>query len=154
MTDALIRAKPAVARMTVACKRGRGKPPAKKSSGLRERAWWVMRQKGQFTRDDLLTTLADGTYKDAPSNLQKYITALERVGVLARLKRRAPGNTLTSNGHVIWRVARDLGRAAPVWRPKQQELLDPNSGALLRPPGSPAADDRTLNNPDQQETPA
>jgi hypothetical protein len=134
MTAALIRAKPAVARMTVPCiKRGRGKPPAEKAGGLRERAWWLMRQKKQFTRDDLLTTLADGSYKDAPSNLQKYITALERVGVLVRLKRRTPGTTLTSNGHVIWRVAHDLGRAAPVWRVKQQELLDPNSGMILFP---------------------
>lgn len=121
------------ARMTVPVRRGRGRPLAKKTRGLRERAWWVMREVPRFTLDDLLLTLVDGGQKDAPSNLQKYISALERVGVLERLQRRAPGNSPTSNGHVIWRLARDLGRKAPVWRGAQQVLFDPNNGALMPP---------------------
>ena len=127
------------ARMTVPVRRGRGRPLAKKTRGLRERAWWVMREVPRFTLDDLLLTLVDGGQKDAPSNLQKYIHALERVGVLERLQRRAPGNSPTSNGHVIWRLARDLGRKAPIWRGAQQVLFDPNTGALMPPLGLVAA---------------
>ena len=119
------------ARMTVPCQRGRGRPVVGHATGLRQKAWWVIRSLPRFTLDDLLFQLADGTQRDAPANLQKYISALERVGVLVRLQRRMPGKAPTSNGHVIWRLARDLGRTAPVWRAKQQVLFDPNSGALL-----------------------
>ena len=117
------------ARMTVPVRRGR--PLTQRTTGLRERSWWVIRRMHRFTLDELFLTTADGSERDAPSNLQRYISALERVGVLVRLARRMPGNTPTSNGHVIWRLARDLGRAAPVWRAKQQVLFDPNSGALI-----------------------
>jgi hypothetical protein len=112
-------------------KAARGRPVTHKTSGLRERAWWLMRTLPRFTLDELLFTLNDGAYRDAAGNLQKYIRALERVGVLVRLARRLPGRTLTSNGHVIWRLARDLGRQAPVWRAALQALWDPNSGTLI-----------------------
>lgn len=128
VTRAVARADGA-ARITVPAKRGR--PYTRKTSGLRERAWWLMRKLPRFTIDDLLFTLADGGEQDAPGNLTKYVRALERVGVLSRLMRRAPGNTPTSNGHVIWRLARDLGRTAPVWRSASQQLFDPNTGGLI-----------------------
>ena len=110
---------------------GRGRPHTLRTSGLRERAWWLMRQVPRFTIDDLLLTLAEGTERDAAGNLLKYTSALERVGVLVRLARRQPGSAPTSNGAVIWRLARDLGRQAPVWRSAEAVLFDPNSGALL-----------------------
>jgi hypothetical protein len=90
-----------------------------------------MRQVPRFTLDDLLLTLAEPGMRDAPGNLLKYIRALERVGVLVRLQRRQPGQALQSNGHVIWRLARDLGRQAPVWRSRQQLLWDPNAGCAI-----------------------
>jgi hypothetical protein len=121
------------ARMTVPLRRGRGRPLKDRTSGLRERAWWLMRQVKRFTLDDLLLTLADGSQRDAPNNLQKYIAALERCGVLVRLQRRVPGNAMTSNGHVIWRLALDLGRDAPVWRAKARVLWDPNAKAAIAP---------------------
>jgi hypothetical protein len=117
------------ARMTVPVKRGR--PLTKRTTGLRARAWWLMRKQQRFTLDDLLLTAAVGTERDAGANLQKYISALERVGVLGRLHRRAPGRAPTSNGHVIWRLALDLGPVPPVWRSAQQVLFDPNSGAVI-----------------------
>jgi hypothetical protein len=128
-----------VARMTVVCHRGRGRPAAKRATGLRQRAWWVMREVPRFTLDDLLFKLAEPGMKDAPGNLLKYISALERVGVLKRLDRRLPGASLTSNGHVIWRLARDLGRQAPVWRSAQQGLWDPNASVLIPLLASPPA---------------
>lgn len=90
-----------------------------------------MRQVPRFTLDDLLLTLAEPGMRDAPGNLLKYVRALERVGVLVRLERRAPGQARTSNGHVIWRLARDLGRQAPVWRSRQQQLWDPNARCAI-----------------------
>lgn len=146
MTAALIREKPAVACMTVPCHRGRGKPLAKQAGGLRARAWWVMRRMVRFSLDQLVMTVVDGSEAAAPSNLQKYITALECVGVLVKMPRRQPGTALTSNGHVVWQLARNLGRKPPVWRGKTQRLFDPNSGELLPPlihpatalPGPPA----------------
>jgi hypothetical protein len=123
-----------VARMTVRpVRRGRGRPEAARCSGLRERAWWLMRTLPRFTLDDLLFTLADGGERDAAGNLRKYCRALERVGVLRRLDRRAPGRAPTSNGLVIWRLVRDLGRQAPVWRTGMQALWDPNCNAYLWP---------------------
>lgn len=102
---------------------GQGRKSIRKSVGLRERAWWLMREVKQFTLADLLTTLATGTERDAESNLRKYINALEAVGVVKRLKRRA--GTLA-----IWRLMRDLGRQCPVRR-YTGEIYDPNSSTVL-----------------------
>lgn len=151
-------AKPAAmhgpARMTVALRRRqRGKPMANTSGGLRGRAWWLMRSTPRFTLDDLLLTLADGSEGDAPGNLGKYLRGLERAGVVKRLKRREPGASPTSPGHVIWRLARDLGPLAPVWRHKSSggAVWDPNAGQLLQPLGSTAAPDPA--DPDTPNTP-
>lgn len=113
----------------IAC--GQGRRHYKKTSGLRERAWWLMRELRKFTVTDLLTTLADGTERDAYSNLCKYLATLERVGVVQRMKRRVPGLSAQSNGHVLWWLKRDLGRQAPLWRQRHGVVFDPNSGEIL-----------------------
>lgn len=127
------------ARMTVAVRRrGRGRPAATAATGLRERAWWLMRVLGKpFTLDDLLFTLNDGTQADAHGNLSKYLAKLEIAGVLRRLKRRAAGYGPKSNGLVVWRLVRDLGPLAPVWRAKSQALWDPNGQQLIAPEQTP-----------------
>lgn len=129
-------------------KRGRGRPMRQRTSGLRERAWWLMRQVPRFTLDDLLLTLVDGSEGDPKSNLLKYVSALERVGVLARHSRRQPGTALTSPGAVIWKLVRDLGRQAPVWRSQHQVLFDPNSGALIPTLASLAQANTSTTQPD------
>lgn len=101
---------------------------------LRKRAWWLIRQQGVFTLDDLLTTLADGTEKNAYRSLMKYVGLLERVGVLHRLKRKAPGLSPLSRGHVIWRLVRDLGRLPPVAKHRDTVLFDPNGQVTLSTP--------------------
>lgn len=103
----------------------------KVTRGLRERAWWLMREMRKFTLVDLLTTLADGSESDARSNIAKYLAALEAVGVLRRVHRKVPRQTGTGRGHDIWWLARDLGRAAPVARHTHREVFDPNSGETL-----------------------
>ena len=135
MTGAALPAGASCARITAGRTRqqgpGRGRPNALRASGLRERAWWLMRQVKRFTLDDLLLTLAEGHEADAPANLHKYVRQLERVGILKRLVRRQAGAALRSKGKVIWQLARDLGREAPVWRGAEKVVYDPNSGKLL-----------------------
>lgn len=103
----------------------------KVTRGLRERAWWLMREMRKFTLVDLLTTLADGSESDARSNLAKYLAALEAVGVLRRVRRKVPRQIGIGRGHDIWWLGRDLGRAAPVARHSHREVFDPNSGETL-----------------------
>lgn len=113
-------------------KSGQGTPRSRqKTRGLRERAWWLMRDAKRFTLPILLDTLAGEHDRSAGSNLGKYVRALEQCGVLRRMRRRVSGITLQSNGHVIWMLVRDLGRQAPVWRPRSKTLFDPNSGEVL-----------------------
>lgn len=119
----------------------RGSPLAERAKGLRERAWWVMRERRKFTLNLLLETLADGGEKDAPGNLLKYIHQLERVGVLVRSKHRqaATPGLVGSTGHTVWVLVRDLGRHAPVWRRAAAALWDPNSQTVVPPADAPVA---------------
>lgn len=110
---------------------GQGRRRHERSRGLRERAWWLMRELRKFTLTDLLTTLADGSERRAADNLRKYLTALERAGIVQRMRRRVAGTALTSNGHVLWWLKHDLGRKPPVWRPAHGTVFDPNTGDTL-----------------------
>ncbi len=127
----------------------RGRPPRQAASGLRERAWWLIREVKQFTLDDLLFTLVEEDHSaNADVGLGDYVRQLERVGVLRRLQRRAAGHGPSSPGRVIWRLRVDLGRQAPVWRRAERALWDPNGQRLIPPertPGSPAASPCTPN---------
>lgn len=96
--------------------------------GLRQRAWWVMRRRIGFTLADLLSTLADGSERDAVSNLSKYLRALEKTGIIAREAERQAGAALTSPGMLRYRLIINAGRKAPVWRAKGNTVYDPNSG--------------------------
>ncbi|WP_054774303.1 hypothetical protein [Methylogaea oryzae] len=100
--------------------------PRTKSVGLRARAWWVIRKNKVTTMAGLLLTLADGSQKDAKSNLTHYLRALSRSGVLSR--ERIPDGKLTSNGVYRYRLEKDFGAKPPVVR--QDGVYDPNSGAL------------------------
>jgi hypothetical protein len=110
----------------------KGRPPGMVAKGLRAKGWWHMRERQHgITLNSLLETHADGSQKDARSNLLKYIDCLERVGVLERVAQRAPGKTQFGPGHVVWRLVRDLGMLAPVWRQAQRVLWDPNRQAIV-----------------------
>lgn len=89
-----------------------------------------MRELGAFTINRMLDTYADGTEKDAHNNLRHYLLQLEAFGVVERLERRLPGENTGSgsgkNGYVGWRLKRNLGILAPVWRRQQKVLWDPN----------------------------
>lgn len=110
--------------------RPKGHPVGIKATGLREKAWRTLRDKKKFTLNELLDINATGKEKDAPSNLLKYLGRLEQYGVLVRLARRA-GDAMTSPGYVVWRLERDLGWDAPVWRNVQKVLWNPNTNSAV-----------------------
>lgn len=121
-----------------AAKPRRGRPPLKGgaaggATGLRGKCWWLMRELGTFTIDRLLETYATGEEKDAHNNIAHYLERLESCGVVQRLSRRQPGEALTSNGYVVWRLVRNLGVLAPVWRWKKKVLWDPNRCEIVKP---------------------
>ena len=95
--------------------------------GLRQRAWWVMRKRINFTVQELLATLADGTERDAASNIGKYVRALEKAGIVQREAKRQAGSALTSPGMLRYRLVINAGREAPVWRTRNNMVYDPNS---------------------------
>lgn len=102
--------------------------PRQKTRGLRQRAWWVMRARTVVTVPDLLSTLADGTEKNAGKNLGRYLAALAATGFIAELDTRAPGVAPTSNGYKRYKLLRNNGRQAPVVRQRQRAVFDPNTG--------------------------
>lgn len=119
-------------------RRAKGRPVGVTAKGIRVKAWRTMRALSTdtnktpfFTLGDLLDIVATGAEKDPYSNLHKYLICLERHGIMSRLARREPGDTLTSNGQIIWQIARDLGWYAPVWRARKGVLYDPNAKALV-----------------------
>lgn len=118
--------------------RPRGRPAGTVMNGLRKRAWISMRQLKEFKLNDLLSINANGTESDAASNLLKYLSHLERHGIITRLAQRAPGQAATSPGHVVWAMAHDLGWLAPFWKKKEGVLWDPNTSAVVDKP-APAA---------------
>ena len=101
--------------------------PRTVTTGLRQRAWWVMRRRISFTLPELLTTLADGTERDAKSNLGKYLRALAKAGIIKREAERQRGTALTSPGHLRYQLIINAGRQAPVWRASGETVFDPNS---------------------------
>lgn len=103
--------------------------PRNVTTGLRQRAWWVMRRHGVFTLPDLLATVASGDERDAKSNLGRYVRALASAGIL-KAEGRLPPEKRNSNGVLRYRLVADLGREAPVWRLRRHEVYDPNSGAI------------------------
>lgn len=100
------------------------------SGGLRAKAWWVMRNRKSATLESLLNTLADGSQKDAESNLRKYLNALARAGILKVETRRQPGKALTSNGHHRYSLVIDCGVSAPVWRKSLNQVYCPDTAQI------------------------
>lgn len=135
-------------------KRGRPFGSAKQgATGLRGKCWWLMRHLPLFTINELLETYADGTEKDAHNNLDNYLFRLEACGVVERLNRRQPGDSLTSPGYVVWRLSRNLGALAPVWRREQKVLWDPNAGQIvpLKAAQTPHKNEQVPSEPDSHD---
>lgn len=102
------------------------KAPRTVTKGLRQRVWWVLRNRQEATIPQLLSTLADGKEKSAASNVGKYMRALERAGILKRASKREPGSSLTSNGDIRYLLVIDCGQSAPVWRQADRTVYAPD----------------------------
>jgi hypothetical protein len=109
-------------------KPGQGKRPRTATRGLRQRAWWVIRARKTVTLPELLSSLADGTEKNAANNLSGYLGPLVKAGFLVILDKRQPGHLMTSPGHSRYQLRRDNGRLAPVVRQSERVVFDPNTG--------------------------
>lgn len=99
------------------------------TTGLRARAWWLMREKRRFTVPALLQIIADASQQDAASNIGKYTSALARAGYLVE-EGREPSARHGDPGHKRYRLVRNTGPKAPVWRGSVRAVFDPNTGEL------------------------
>lgn len=106
----------------------KGSMPRRKTWGLRQKAWHVIRNKRKFTLDDLQLTICQGNERNASNNLSKYLRSLMQVGYLKILPRKVSGNSPTSNGRQVYLLVNDTGRLAPVWRQVSYSVFDPNTG--------------------------
>lgn len=87
-----------------------------------------MRKGAAFTLADIIGLISRGTEKNILANIGKYISALESAGYLVKMAKRLPGTALTSNGFVRWRLIKDTGPDAPIWRMGNGMIYDPNNG--------------------------
>jgi hypothetical protein len=118
---------------------GQGARPRQKTVGLRERAWWEIRAKKTVSLKQILSTHADGSEKSGAINLYKYLLALEKAGLLARLGKRIPAKQ--SRGRVQWALERDPGPksrrhsagTSPYARARAAFLTPKPSGAAAKP---------------------
>ena len=93
-------------------------------NSLRQRAWSAMRLSGRFTVG-CVVTLAAQSETNAASNIKTYITQLTLAGYLVEL----PQRLRNSSGNAVlrqWRLVRDTGPHAPVYRPRIKSFFDPN----------------------------
>jgi len=105
--------------------RGRSRKPR---DSMRQRAWQAMRMSGAFTIGDIAIAAASSKDYSPERNLQKYFRALRAAGYLIELPIRARGTALTSNGFKRFRLMKDTGPIAPVFRQAQKSIFDHNLG--------------------------
>ena len=103
-------------------------PDFKPRETLRQRAWNAMRMSGAFTIGDIVMAAASGSERDADNNLQRYFCALVKARYLTVLPVRARGTKPTSNGFKRFRLLKDTGPIAPVYRANKGCLFDHNLG--------------------------
>lgn len=94
---------------------------------LRENAWKVFRLKGKASISDVRLLAAHGSEKAFESALGKYLRALERAGYLVRLPVRERNTNGSGGAWLRYRLERNSGPDAPVWRAKENTVYDPNT---------------------------
>lgn len=104
---------------------GQGPKKPRPTSGLRQRAWWLMVRDSTFTLDSLLYTVATGAERNAEDNLGRYLKALEAAGFIERVPAR-PGADAQA---ITWRINRErAGRKAPVYRRQHKQVVCGKTG--------------------------
>ena len=97
---------------------------------LRQRAWNAMRMSVTFTIGDLAIAAARDDL-NPESNIQRYLQFLRNSGYVVELPTRQRGTHLTSNGFKRFRLLKDTGPIAPMWKTHKQALWDYNLGKLI-----------------------
>lgn len=106
------------------------------TSSFRRRVWWLIRKNKCVTMDSILTTLWDGEGTSPENNVGIFLAKLAKVGILTVLDERQPDGKLTSNGLLVYVLARDIGPHCPVLRVKGN-VYDPNGDEILEPIHAP-----------------
>ena len=94
---------------------------------FRDRLWKALRATRKSTIPDLVVLAGAGDEKLPENNARKYLGWLVRAGFVVKMRRREPGVSLNSPGHVKYFLLRDPGPEAPVYRPKSRDVYDPNT---------------------------
>lgn len=94
---------------------------------FRQRLWTAIRMSGAFTIGDVVMAATRGD-KDAESNAGRYLRYLIRAGYVAELPVRQPGTRMTSNGFKRYRLIKNTGQIAPIYRGLTGEIYDYNTG--------------------------
>jgi len=106
--------------------RARNRKPVRDT--FRQRVWSAIRMSSSFTISDIVMAAARPDDKDAENNAAWYLRHLTRAGYLAELPSRQRGTKLTSSGFKRWRLVRDTGPQAPVFKSKLLLVHDYNTG--------------------------
>lgn len=104
---------------------GRARKPV--ANTFRQRVWTVMRMSGSFTLGDLVMAAAGADDRDAGSNASFYIRRLIGAGYVFELPVRQRDTKVTSNGIKRFRLLKDTGPKAPVYRSRTRSIYDYNT---------------------------
>lgn len=95
---------------------------------FRRRLWSAMRMGGVFTIADLVMAAARPRDGNPENNAARYVRYLALAGYVEAQRSRQRGVKLTSNGFKRYRLVKNTGPLAPVYRPKVNALHDYNIG--------------------------
>jgi hypothetical protein len=95
---------------------------------FRQRVWSAIRMSTTFTLGELVVAAARHDDLCPESNAARYVRQLKHAGYIAEMPSRQAGTRLTSNGFKRFRLVRNTGPAAPVFKPKVKTVHDFNTG--------------------------
>jgi len=94
---------------------------------FRQRAWRAMKVRRVFTIGEVVADAACGDEGRPRDNAARYINRLAQAGYVKELPRRSPGTAAGSNGFKQFRLIRNSGPKAPVFRTGPCVMHDPNT---------------------------
>ncbi|QXH25106.1 helix-turn-helix DNA binding domain protein [Rhodobacter phage RcWaterboi] len=97
------------------------------TNGFRDRVWRSMRLRGIFTIEDVVCDAVDGE-KDAINDAGRYVRILRSAGYVIEMPDRRKGTRPRSNGMKRFRLDRNTGPRAPLYRSKLGLVHDFNTG--------------------------
>ena len=102
---------------------------------LQQRAWTAMRNQNVFCIADIALVAARPADGKPEASIRSYLNLLSGVGYVEVSTRRIPGAAPTSNGHQLYRLAKNTGPRAPAKLTKARGIHDFNiAGDVLCSP--------------------